>query len=275
MDDVKKQKIFELESGIKAFVRRLINDFGLEKTDGTEIDRITQIIIKKYGDFWVKDIGHAFELALLHDLSELTADDYRLYGKLTPEFVVKVLNSYRKHNLIPKKEEERNKVCLENSKLKKEIEDKRLRYDSINYALEQYTSYILNGESHIFEDFRYFIYNLFDELNILENKDEKTLKELHDKYTEDVIAELRNERGRNAIAGDNLAATSIGHIIDNVARKHIAGEKNTSFYNDVDVKITSRIRHALVKNAFIKLASENISPAQLKNMLLITLNKEV
>lgn len=274
-EETKMESKTKLAEHISMLIGQLINDFGLDNTDyANDAKRVFELIMQRYTDFATKDIRDAFELATLHELPDLQPDDYRLFGKLKPEFVCKILNVYRKYYLIPKLNAERQKVLEENEQIRENIQKQKQNYDAINYTLEEYTDFLNKKEEHRWEDWRYLIFNLLKSCKMIDDSDEFKMKTLKEKYAKEVISELETERGNNYIVGDNLKATSMNHIIGNLRKKFIDNRymETPSAQPHHETMIISRVRLQYVREYFISLSEKNTTPEQLKLMLLNALN---
>jgi hypothetical protein len=274
-EQIKRESREKLADSVTELIGRLINDFGLDNTDyATEARRVFELIMQRYSDFSVKDIRDAFELATLHELPDIKTEEYRLFGKLKPEFVCNVLNIYRKYYLQPKLNAERQKVLEENDQLREKVQKQKENFDAINYTLGEYTNYLNNKEKYIWEDWRYLIFNLLKSCKLIDDSDEIKMKTLKEKYAKEVISELETERGNNYIVGDNLKATSMNHIIGNLRKKFIDNRymETPSAQPHHETMIISRVRLQYVREYFILLSENKTTPEQLNKMLLNTLN---
>ncbi len=274
-ENTKMESKTKLAEHISMLIGQLINDFGLDNTDyANDAKRVFELIMQRYTDFSTKDIREAFELATLHELPDMKDDDYRLFGKLKPEFVCKILNVYRKYYLIPKLNAERQKILEENAQLREKIQKQKQNYEAVNYTLEEYTDFLNKKDKHRWEDWRYTIFYLLKNCKLIDDSDQTKMNALTEKYAEQVINELEVDRGRNYIAGDNLAATSMNHIIGDLRKKFIDNRymESTSAQTHQEIMITSRVRLELVSEYLISLSEKNTTPEQLKLMLLNALN---
>jgi hypothetical protein len=274
-EETKMESKTKLAEHISMLIGQLINDFGLDNTDyANDAKRVFELIMQRYTDFATKDIREAFELATLHELPDLQPDDYRLFGKLKPEFVCKILNVYRKYYLIPKLNAERQKVLEENEQIRENIQKQKQNYEAINYTLEEYADFLNKKDKHRWEDWRYLIFNLLKSCKMIDDSDEFKMKTLKEKYAKEVISELETERGNNYIVGDNLKATSMNHIIGNLRKKFIDNRymETPSAQPHHETMIISRVRLQYVREYFVSLSEKNTTPEQLKLMLLNALN---
>jgi len=266
-NDVRVEKVQELMGDISQILVQLINDFGLDRMSKEDYEqdglRTVELIMKHYPDFSLRDLRDAFEMAVIHAIPDLKPSDYNMFGKLRPEFVCNVLNSYRKHYLIKKKQEEKARIDLENSKVLSAYNDNRLKVDAVNYTLEQYTLFLNDSEKHVWEDWGYIIFNSLSELGFVGCDDDK-MEKYRVSAVNELMGELARERSTCIITGQNLQGASIASTISSIRHKHIDKEKGAVNYINEETKIKSKINLFLVKDAFADLKEENITPEQLK-----------